>query len=452
MGKYPDPWIARLTACLLAASLSFVLAGRVLSASPACPPSGVRVVGAPSSPDTRAPIASVKSPVAGAIVGGSVTVSACAADNVAVIGVQLKVDGVNLGAEDLVKPYSVTWNTSSATPGSHTLTAVARDAAGHVTTSSGVVVTVRDTTAPAVSISSPSGGATVTGAVAVTATASDNVGVGGVQFKLDGANLGAEDVSAPYSVSWNTAAAANGAHTITAVARDAAANVTTSGSVAVTVSNVPADTTPPSLSAIAAVSIGASVATITWTTNETSDSQVDYGPTTAYGSTTPLNTSLLTAHTVALTGLTSSTLYHFRVRARDAAGNLAVSGDSTFTTLAGAPTTWPHEPAGFALHTDWAVGALAGSGWNTVNANGYASITRMPRPRSPRRRSASGATPLDSAAAPRPRRCTIRCPTRSTKDSSAWRGRRATHGRATPATSTRSSFSRAGTRAAATSI
>jgi hypothetical protein len=75
-----------------------------------------------------------------------------------------------------------------------------------------------------------------------------------------------------------------------------------------------------------------------------------------------------------LTDLTASTIYHFRVRARDAAGNLAVSGDSTFTTLAAVLTTWPHEPAGFTLLTDWAIGALTGSGWGTVNSNGYASI------------------------------------------------------------------------------
>ena len=37
-------------------------------------------------------------------------------------------------------------------------------------------------------------GATVT----VSATAADNVGVAGVQFKLDGANLGAEDTTSPY--------------------------------------------------------------------------------------------------------------------------------------------------------------------------------------------------------------------------------------------------------------
>jgi hypothetical protein len=70
--------------------------------------------------------------------------------------------------------------------------------------------------------------------------ASDNVGVAGVQFKVDGQNLGAEDATSPYSASWNTLAAANGGHDLTAVARDAAGNTTTSAIVHVTVSNAAA--------------------------------------------------------------------------------------------------------------------------------------------------------------------------------------------------------------------
>src|SRR5205823_3903540 len=71
-----------------------------------------------------------------------------------------------------------------------------------------------DLTHPTISITSPSNGTTVSGAtVAVSANAADNVGVAGVQFKLDGANLGAERASAPYSVNWDTTTLANGAHT-----------------------------------------------------------------------------------------------------------------------------------------------------------------------------------------------------------------------------------------------
>ncbi|MBW8828588.1 MAG: DUF1929 domain-containing protein, partial [Burkholderiales bacterium] len=62
-----------------------------------------------------------------------------------------------------------------------------------------------DATPPTVSISAPSAGATVTGSVTVSASASDNVGVAGVQFLLDGAPLGAEVTAIPYTLGWNTA-------------------------------------------------------------------------------------------------------------------------------------------------------------------------------------------------------------------------------------------------------
>src|SRR5207247_5300724 len=68
----------------------------------------------------------------------------------------------------------------------------------------------------------------------------------------DGANLGAEDLTSPYSVSWDTTTASNASHTLTAVARDAAANTTTSATITVTVAN---DTTAPVISAMAASSI-----------------------------------------------------------------------------------------------------------------------------------------------------------------------------------------------------
>ena len=104
----------------------------------------------------------------------------------------------------------MSWNTTKAANGSHTLTAVARDAAGNTTTSTAVSVTVNnaDTTAPTVSVTAPASGATVSGTVTLSATASDNVGVAGVQFKVDGTNAGRRghhpDLSSPYSVSWNT--------------------------------------------------------------------------------------------------------------------------------------------------------------------------------------------------------------------------------------------------------
>ena len=61
-----------------------------------------------------------------------------------------------------------------------------------------------DTTPPTVSSPAPSNGSTVTGSITVSANASDNVGVAGVQFQLDGANLGSEDTTAPYALTWDT--------------------------------------------------------------------------------------------------------------------------------------------------------------------------------------------------------------------------------------------------------
>jgi hypothetical protein len=77
----------------------------------------------------------------------------------------------------------------------------------------------------------------VSGGTTVSASASDVVGVAGVQFKLDGANLGAEVTSTPYSVSWATTGATNGSHTLTAVARNTANNTAASSPATVTVSN-----------------------------------------------------------------------------------------------------------------------------------------------------------------------------------------------------------------------
>src|SRR5206468_2249865 len=193
-----------------------------------------------------------------------------------------------------------------------------------------------DSTPPAVSITAPTAGPTVASTTTVSASASDNVSVIGVQFRLDGAALGSEDTAAPYAVSWNTTGAANGPHTLTAVARDAAGNTTTSASVNLTIAN---DSTPPTISSVQTSGVTATGAAVTWTTNESSDSQVEYGPTIAYGSSTAVIPALVAAHSLALSGLAPAGLCHYRVKSRDASGNLAGSGDFTFTTLSAPPPT-----------------------------------------------------------------------------------------------------------------
>jgi hypothetical protein len=113
------------------------------------------------------------------------------------------------------------------------------------------VQVVGDTTPPTVALTAPSPGTTVSETVTVSATASDNAAVAGVQFLLDGNALGAEDTTEPYSISWATTGASNGTHQLSARARDTAGNVTTSAAVEVTVSNITSDVTIAALDATA---------------------------------------------------------------------------------------------------------------------------------------------------------------------------------------------------------
>ncbi len=95
---------------------------------------------------------------------------------------------------------------------------VARDAAGNQSAPSAQAsATVpADTTAPTVSVTAPADGASVAGSVPLAASASDNVGVTPVQFRVDGADEGAPDTTSPYGLTWNSAAAPNGEHTVRA--------------------------------------------------------------------------------------------------------------------------------------------------------------------------------------------------------------------------------------------
>jgi len=90
--------------------------------------------------------------------------------------------------------------------------------------------------------------------------------------------------------------------------------------------------TGPAISGVAASGITTSGATIAWTTDVTSTSQVEYGTTTSYGTLTTLNSSLVTSHSVALTGLSAGTLYHYRVHSKNASGVESISGDFAFQT------------------------------------------------------------------------------------------------------------------------
>lgn len=153
-------------------------------------------------------------------------------------------------ANRIAQPTGTSYTDAGLTPGTYYYVVTAEDAAGNVSTPSNEAggTAFSDTTPPTVTIAAPENGAVVSGSVTVTATATDNQGVAGARFQVDGANLGNEDTTAPYSYSWDTRTVPNGLHVLTAVARDAAGNQTISVSVTVIVSNA----TPPPTTGLAA--------------------------------------------------------------------------------------------------------------------------------------------------------------------------------------------------------
>ena len=94
----------------------------------------------------------------------------------------------------------------------------------------------------------------------------------------------------------------------------------------------PSDTTPPAITDVTEPTIGASNTTINWITNELAVSTLEYGTTTAYGSSATLSASALLLHDATLTGLTHGATYYYCIHATDLAGNSTSSCGHSFTT------------------------------------------------------------------------------------------------------------------------
>jgi hypothetical protein len=184
----------------------------------------------PGAPDTVPPTVAFTAPTSGALVNGSVTVTASASDNLGVARVEF-LQGSTVVFTDTAAPYSFTW---SAPNGPATLTARAYDAAGNAATAN-VSFTV-DGLQPTVSITAPTSGTTVSGTVTVSANATDNTAVSRVSFYANGTLIGT-DTTAPFSVSWNTTGL-TGTQSLQAQAVDTVGNNANSPSVTVS--------TPPS--------------------------------------------------------------------------------------------------------------------------------------------------------------------------------------------------------------
>ncbi|OJT18181.1 hypothetical protein BO221_42635 [Archangium sp. Cb G35] len=287
--------------------------------------------------DNTAPTTAITAPVSNARVGGTVQVSASASDTGGVAQVELYADGVLLGT-DTSAPYAVSWNSATVADGAHSLTARAYDIAGNVRTSTAVVVTT-DNTAPDAALTSPSQAMFLkAGSIVLEATASDTVGVVRVEFH-DGAVLLGTDTSAPYAMSWNTAAVGEGSHTLTVKAYDGVGNVRTSAGVTVTV-----DRTAPA-TAISAPAQNALVRGIVPVSATASDSggvdRVEF-----YAGGTLLGTATTAPYVVSWdsTALADGAVT-LTTRAYDLAGNVTQSASRTASVDNTAPSVAITSPA-----------------------------------------------------------------------------------------------------------
>ena len=284
-----------------------------------------------SAADLTAPNVTMTAPVTGGYVRGtSVALAATATDDTGVTGVQFLLDGtINVGARDTSSPYARTWSTSGVADGPHTLAARASDAANNTSTST--ISVIVDNQAPSGTVVVNSGAtATNSRSSTLTLSASDALGaVSQMRFSNTGSSFSgtqAYSTTATWSLSAGT-----GTKTVYVQFRDLAGN----WSSVVSADTIVLDTTAPTISGRSVSGLSHSGATITWITDEPSSSRVDYGLTTAYGTSSALDSGLTTSHVVQLTGLEASTTYNYDVRSRDAAGNERVSGNLTFTTTNG---------------------------------------------------------------------------------------------------------------------
>lgn len=126
------------------------------------------------------------------------------------------------------------------------------------------------------------------------------------------------------------------------------------------------DVTAPVISNIQAVDITTASARITWTTNESATSVVEYGKTTNYGF-TKVSSELVTDHSVILTGLSDATTFHFQVKSVDSSANSTTSSDNTFTTLTDFP---PSNISGLTITPGDATLTLEWTNPNDTDLNG----------------------------------------------------------------------------------
>ena len=177
----------------------------------------------------NAPVVALTGTPANGTTGVQITLAATATDNDDRVTKVEFFDGATKLGEDLSSPYTLAW--TPATTGAHSITARATDNFGLAATSAAVVVTVSapggaDTQAPVATLTTPAAFATgLAGTLTLSATATDNVAVTGLEIQLDGTQIGASGTTGAHSVVVDSNAYTSGQHVVRARARDAAGNL-----------------------------------------------------------------------------------------------------------------------------------------------------------------------------------------------------------------------------------
>jgi len=214
------------------------------------------------------PTVTITSPSDGAIVSGTVTVSATASDDFGVTQVELFVNGASIGVDTTgLDGWSASWDTTAYADGSYTVSATATDTSVKKGSDS-ISVTVSNEgpidEPPTITITYPTEGATLSDLVEITADASDDTGVNQVEFFVDGTSLGLGIESGDgWSVTWDTTSVTDGSYTLFATATDTIGQSSTD-SITVTVDNGGGTTYPIELTAIAYKVRGAGVVDLSW--------------------------------------------------------------------------------------------------------------------------------------------------------------------------------------------
>ncbi len=267
--------------------------------------------------DITKPAVSITSPAAGSTVSGTISIAFAASDAVGVTGITVTA-GSTAVCSVAGNATSCSWDTTKIANGLVPVTVTARDAAGNTqAATTSVTVANVDSIPPTVTILSPAGGASVSGSIAISFSAADDVGVVSTVVSAGATTLCS--VAGPASsCSWNTLAVSNGPVTINVTARDAAGN-SKSAATNVTVAN--ADNVKPTV-AITAPAAGATVSGTVGIAFSAADNVGVTAITVTAGSSTVCSLAGTATACSWNTTLVSNGAYAITVTARDNAGNV----------------------------------------------------------------------------------------------------------------------------------